>query len=326
MMQIDKILDSAQQGKLLDKKEAIVLLNIKKGSAEFYKLLSVANYMTRSEFNNKGLVFAQIGINAEPCSKNCKFCSMGKNHFSVESQWRKDTNTILSEVETLVKQGINDLFLMTTEDYPLEEFMEIAARVRKILPQHIKFVANIGDFEYDTARQLKGIGFTGVYHVHRLREGIDTTIQPEIRIRSLDSVRKAGLELYYCVEPIGPEHSYEELATEMLRAREYDVKVMAVMKRIPVKGTPLYDKGQISALELTKIAAVARIVSRPNRAMNAHEVTPITLIGGVNQLYAEFGANPRDNISNTEKGRGHSVMNVKKLLLDAEFKVEEVVK
>jgi biotin synthase len=251
---------------------------------------------------------------------------MGKNHFSVESQWRKDTNTILSEVETLVKQGINDLFLMTTEDYPLEEFMEIAARVRKILPQHIKFVANIGDFEYDTARQLKGIGFTGVYHVHRLREGIDTTIQPEIRIRSLDSVRKAGLELYYCVEPIGPEHSYEELATEMLRAREYDVKVMAVMKRIPVKGTPLYDKGQISALELTKIAAVARIVSRPNRAMNAHEVTPITLIGGVNQLYAEFGANPRDNISNTEKGRGHSVMNVKKLLLDAEFKVEEVVK
>jgi biotin synthase len=54
-MQIDKILDSAQQGKLLDKKEAIVLLNIKKGSAEFYKLLSVANYMTRSEFNNKGL-------------------------------------------------------------------------------------------------------------------------------------------------------------------------------------------------------------------------------------------------------------------------------
>lgn len=68
-----------------------------------------------------------------------------------------------------------------------------------------------------------------------MREGIDTTIKPETRINTLNAVRDAGLELYYCVEPIGPEHSYDELATEMLRARDYGVQVMAVMRRTPVK-------------------------------------------------------------------------------------------
>ncbi|WP_222427806.1 hypothetical protein [Sporomusa sp. KB1] len=30
---------------------------------------------------------------------------------------------------------------------------------------------------------------------------------------------KLQIDLYYCVEPIGPEHSYQELIDEMMRAR-----------------------------------------------------------------------------------------------------------
>lgn len=321
IMRIEKILDSALKGKVLNKKEAVRLLNIKNASHEFYNLLSVANKMTRLEFDNKGYIFAQIGLNAEPCSKNCKFCSMGKNHYSMESQWEKDTSTILDEVESVLKQSVNDIFLMITADYSLDKYIKIASEVKKIIPENIKLVANMGDFDYETACKLKKIGFTGIYHILRLREGIDTDIAPEVRIKTLEAIRKAELDLYYCVEPIGPEHTYEELVDEMIRARDYDVSVMAVMRRIPVKGTPLCEKGQISAIELTKIAAVTRIVSGPKRAMNAHEVTPMTLLAGVNQLYAEYGANPRDNESNTEKGRGYSAKRVRQLLADAEYDV-----
>ena len=144
---------------------------------------------------------------------------------------------------------------------------------------------------------------------------------PETRINTLNAVRNVGLELYYCIEPIGPEHAYDELATEMIRARDYDVKVMAVMRRTPVKGTPLYDKGQITAIELTKIAAVARLVTRPRRAMNAHEVTQMTLLAGVNQLYAEYGANPRDTESQTEKNRGFSVTQAWNTLWEAGYSI-----
>lgn len=119
-MIIDEILDSVRNGKRLDKQEAISLLNIRNNSDDFYKLISLANKMTRSEFNNKGLIFAQIGLNAEPCSVNCKFCSMGKDHYAMDSIWKKDINTILSEVKTLINSGIDDLFLMTTADYPIK--------------------------------------------------------------------------------------------------------------------------------------------------------------------------------------------------------------
>ncbi|WP_333540851.1 radical SAM protein [Desulforamulus ruminis] len=313
------LLSSVKQGKLLNQEEAVTLLNIDCRSQDFYELISTANYLSRTQFHNKGLVFAQIGINAEPCSVNCKFCSMGQGHYALPVTWRKEPHEILSELELLISSGINDFFLMTTADYPVSEFLEISKIISRHLPDTIRFVANIGDFNLETAKQLKNVGFTGAYHIHRLREGIDTTVNPEIRVNTLNAIRDAGLDLYYCVEPIGPEHSYDELATEMLRARDYHVKVMAVMRRIPVKGTPLYDKGQISAIELTKIAAVARLVTLPQRAMNAHEVTPMTLLAGVNQLYAEYGANPRDTESQTEKNRGFSAEKAWHMLWEAGY-------
>ena len=322
-MSISDLLASIKNGRIVNKDDAVTLLNINYQNDDFYKLLSTANYLSRTEYNNQGLVFAQIGINAEPCSINCNFCSMGQGHYSLPVTGRKNIDEILLELELLIANNINDFFLMTTADYPVNDFIDIAKIVRKHLPDNIRFVANIGDFNYETAKKLKEIGFTGAYHINRLREGIDTTIKPEIRINTLNAIHDAGLELYYCVEPIGPEHSYDELATEMIRARDYDVKVMAVMRRIPVKGTPLYDKGQITAIELSKIAAVARLVTRPKRAMNAHEVTQMTLLAGVNQLYAEYGANPRDTESQTEKNRGFSVEQAWNMLWEAGYGSED---
>lgn len=320
-MTAHQIFESVKTGKLLSKEEAITLLSIKNSSDEFYQLLSLANEMTRCEYNNQGFVFAQIGLNAEPCTVDCKFCSMSKSTYVMDSVWKKDINTILAEAEAFFENGINDLFLMTTADYPINDFLYIADHIKKILPAGVRLVANIGDFDDTTALILRDVGFTGAYHIRRLKEGIDTTINPEIRIKTIDSIVKAGLELYYCVEPIGPEHSYDEIADEMIRARDYRVGAMAVMRRTPLFGTPLYGKGQISSIELTKIAAVTRLVTRPFRSMNVHEITQMSLIGGINQLYAEVGANPRDNNSNTEKGRGYTVEKVKLLLRDAEYEV-----
>lgn len=320
-MSVCEILESVKNGKQLWKDEAITLLNINNNSDEFYQLLSLANEMTRREYKNQGFVFAQIGLNAEPCTVDCKFCSMSKTTYVMDRVWKKDLNTILSEAEAFFNSGINDLFLMTTADYPINDLLKIADHIKKILPAGVRLVANIGDFDDTTALKLKDVGFTGAYHIRRLKEGIDTTISPAIRIQTIESIIKAGLELYYCVEPIGPEHSYDEIADEMIRARDYYVGAMAVMRRTPLLGTPLFEKGQISSIELTKIAAVTRLVTRPSRSMNAHETTQMSLIGGVNQLYAEVGANPRDHNSNTEKSRGYTVEKVKQLLKDAEYEV-----
>lgn len=308
----------------LTKEDAAALLQIENGSREFYDLLALANEMTRTEYKNQAYIFSQIGLNAQPCPMNCKFCSLAESNYVMDGTFLKtmeDIEDILETVRQLIAAGTHDLFLMTTAHYDFDEFLKIAGEVKKILPDHVRFVANVGDFDEDQAACLKEAGFTGVYHIRRLGEGIDTDILPERRIRTLDNIKNAGLELYYCVEPIGPEHTYEEIADEMLRARDYGVEAMAVMRRTPVPGTPLADKGRISSVELAKIAAVARLVTKPSRSMNAHEVTPLTLSGGVNQLYAEVGANPRDQVQDTAGNRGYGVLAARDLLLDAEYEM-----
>ncbi|MCL2774963.1 MAG: radical SAM protein [Oscillospiraceae bacterium] len=303
----------------LSKEDAVELLNINNTSDDFYMLLSKANELSRKMYNNRAYIFAQIGINSAPCSGNCKFCSLAKDTFSVESQFEKDAAQIVSEAQTIAKENIEALFLMTTADFDKEKFISIAKAVKEILPGRIQLIANIGDFDLSYAERLRTVGFSGAYHIVRLREGIDTNIPKENRIATIEAIKAAGLELYYCVEPIGREHTYEEIADEMIRAREYEVDVMAVMGRVNVSGTIFENSGVLSELELTKIAAVTRIVTNPKKSMNVHEPTKMPLLAGVNQLYAEYGVNPRDTNSQTELNRGVDIRSVENMLLNAEY-------
>jgi len=318
---LESIWDKINNNVELSKAEAITMLNINNTSDNFYRLISKANELSRKKYNNKGYIFVQIGINAAPCSGKCKFCSLAEDSFSVDSQFEKNIEQVVSEAEIIVKEDIEALFLMTTADYSKDKFLRIGEAVKKILPDKVRLIANIGDFDFEYAKKLKSIGFSGAYHIVRLREGIDTNIAKEQRIATLDAIRDSGLELYYCVEPIGQEHTYEEIADEMMRAREYKVDVMAVMGRVGVKGTQYESAADISELELTKIAAVARLVTNPAKSMNVHEPKKMPLLAGVNQLYAEFGSNPRDNTSATENNRGLDVERTKNMLRDAEYYV-----
>ncbi|OUP83955.1 radical SAM protein [Lachnoclostridium sp. An169] len=311
---IDMLFSKVDRDENLTLENAVELLNIENGSSDFYRLLAKAQELTYREYKNRGYVFVQIGLNSRPCPGNCRFCSMGLDNFVVEEETEKTETEVVEEAKRAAAQGIDALFLMTTADYDIEKFLEISRSVKAVLPEDVMLVANIGDFGEETARRLKEAGVTGVYHIVRLNEGIDTDLDPADRIRTLDAVRSAGLELIYCVEPIGPEHTYEQIAGEMLRAREYDVNIMACMKRVCVKGTPLYERGEITDLELTKIAAVTRLVTRPKTSMNVHEPKQITLLAGVNQLYAEIGINPRDCAVETGMNRGCSIADVKEML------------
>lgn len=271
---------------------------------DFYRLLADSDQRSRTCFGSRGYVFAQIGLNAEPCSKNCAFCSMGSTHYSMDDRWQKDIPRMEDEIRLLLGQGIDDLFLMTTADFPQKDVLRHMAAARAVLPENIRLVANIGDMDRHMARRLRECGCTGAYHIRRLREGTDTGIPAAAREATLEALQEAGLDLYYCLEPIGPEHSPEELARELLFARDLHPGAMAAMRRVPVPGTPLAARGSIPARELTKIVAVANLVVAPQRCMNVHEPMQMPLLAGVNQLYAESGANPRDTRSRTEEGRG----------------------
>lgn len=315
-----KLLEKAQNGAELTRGDALELLSIRTGSPEYYELISTADAESRLRFGGYGTIFAQIGIEASPCPANCGFCSLAEDVFKKENSFVLPVETAVKMAAELVRQCVDELFLMTTANFPKEDFIDYAKEIKKAIPSDMRFVANVGDFGPEYAEELKRAGFTGVYHIRRLGEGRDTQLAPEQRIKTLDAVKQAGLELYYCVEPIGPEHSREEIVEEIFRAKEYPVEVMAVMKRVCVPGTKLFSRGEISAAELAKICAVTELCVKPKRAMGVHEPDELCLMSGANQIYAEVSVNPRDLSLATETGRGASMQKAAALLSAAEWK------
>jgi len=316
---IDGVMNKIKDNIELSKEDAICLLNIDNQSDDFYKLISTSNSMSRTQYQNNGYIFAQIGINTSPCSGNCKFCSLAENNYSVDEQPEKSLDEIISQAKMIAGEDVEALFLMTTADFDKNKLLSIGEAVRATLPTNVKLVANTGDFDAAYAEEMKSAGFSGAYHIVRLREGEDTDITAETRVATLDAIKAARLDLYYCIEPIGKEHTYDEIADEMMRAREYNVDVMAIMGRVGVKGTQYEDIAPLSEIELTKIAAVTRIVTNPKKSMCIHEPKKMALLAGVNQLYAEYGGNPRDNNSSTENSRGFNIEDAKNLLREAEY-------
>lgn len=317
---IRSILDKAMKGDDIRKKEAIDLMKIDVNSNEMYALMSVANALTRKQFD-RGEVFAQIGINLWPCPKSCEFCTFGKEWTEFEKRREFSAEKVVVRAKSFEDAGANAIFLMTTADYPFSQYIEIAKKVRKAISQDLPLVANIGDFGPEKAEMLLDAGFQGVYHVHRLREGKDTRINPQNRIRTLETIRESDLDLSYCVEPIGPEHSPEELVEEMFRGKEYGAVNHAAMWRIPPPGGPKAGIERISQVELAKVVAITRLVAGDTiRAMGVHEAKVIPLLAGANQIYAETGPNPRDTVEDTSKSRGLTVEDCKNLLKEIGYK------
>ncbi len=317
---IESILDKVLARDEISRQEAVELMKVDENSHEMYALISAANTLTRRQFGDRGEVFAQIGINLWPCPKSCAFCSFGEGWSVVKSPIEFSLEEVVRRAKAFEDAGANAIFLMTTADYPFDRYIEIAKNVRKVISSDLPMVANIGDFGAEQAKELLDAGFQGVYHVFRLNEGKDSKIDTEERLSTLESIKDSNLDLSYCVEPIGPEHSPEELVEQMFRGKEYGAVNHACMWRVPISGVPLAKFGKISQWSLAKAVAVTRLVAgKTIRAMGVHEARILPLRSGANQIYAETGPNPRDTIEDTSKGIGLSVEGCKNLLKEAGY-------
>ncbi len=317
---IGSILDKALEGEEISRRETVELMKIDENSHEMYALMSVANTLTRRQFGDRGEVYAQVGINLWSCPKSCAFCSFGEKWNVIKSPVEFSLEEVVARAKAFEDAGANAISLMTTADYPFDRYIEIARSVRDVISPDMPMMANIGDFGPEQAEELLNVGFQAAYHVFRLREGKDNEIDPKTRLRTLKAIRDCDLTLAYCVEPIGPEHSPEELVEEMFRGKEYGAVSHASMWRVPVPGVPLAKLGKISQWNLAKAVAVTRIVVGDSiKAMGVHEARILPLRAGANQLYPETGPNPRDTIEDTSKGIGFSVEACKNLLKEAGY-------
>jgi biotin synthase len=290
----------------LDQEEAELLLRLDLGGRETHALMETADRISREQFGNKGENHYHIGINVEPCPFNCKFCSLTKSAGIFTNTIPFSNDTIINWATNAEAKNADALNIMTTGTYSFDCLLEVGKMLRERVSTPL--VANTRDINHKEGEKLLNAGFIGAYHALRLGEGRDTPFKREKRIKTIEVIKDVGLHWMNCVEPVGPEHSIQEIAELMVLARNYGATYSGVMRRINFPGSPFETFGMITEGEMARMVAVSRLVMGDiPRAHCLHEPSSLSLIAGGNLFFPEVGASPRDSEADTGKGRGKSI-------------------
>lgn len=316
------ILDAAQAGTPPSEEECAILLSFPETSIEASLLRTVADALSRQRFRNEAMLLGQIGVEISACPGGCTFCSFGEEHTAFEASVMSDEEILASATDFTASGELYALFLMTMHTFEFSRLLHVVQIVRENIPRETQVVVNIGDFDRAQALDLKAAGVDGVYHVCRLREGIDTALDPEQRMATIRTIKECGLDWYNCCEPIGPEHSPEELAQQIYRGIDDGCFQHAAMRRVYIPSAPLAANGQISELRLAQVVAVVALACLgcpDTRSIAVHEPNLLGLTAGANTVYAEKGANPRDTEEDTTGHRGRDINSCKQMLYETGF-------
>ncbi|MBR3867242.1 MAG: hypothetical protein IKM54_05575 [Butyricicoccus sp.] len=283
---------------------------------------SAASALIREKNGNAGIIIGQVGVDIHPCSANCKFCSFGEGHCCMPTI-RLEKDAMMSAINGFRRHDdLYGMYLMTMADTPRDVVLDYVSYARQHTAPTTQIWVNTGDHSRSFYEELRAAGAQGAYHVCRLREGTDTQLDPKVRFRTMETIREAGLDLFSCCEPIGPEHTIDELVENIFLCIDLGVTQFGAMRRIAVPGSPLYHHGQISDLEMAHVMGCIGLVYASVdscRFFGVHEPCQLGYLAGANFVTAETGANPRDTVLDTSKGRGWDMERCRKLLFECGF-------
>ena len=319
---VKEIVKKSLNGKKISSEEIAVLFKVPLLSEDSAMIQASARQMSEKACGGLAEVHAQIGLNIAPCPRNCNFCSFAASNKIFSERSDLSTEEVVYRACEFESDGANAIYLMTTAGYPFEKFIEISQEVRKSLKPDTVLIANIDDFTKKQAVKLKDAGFSGIYHALRLGEGSRTTIPPERRLETFRNAQEAGLLLGTCVEPVGPEHSIDELVEKTIITREAKPVYSGAARRIPIANTEMGEYGTVSEAMMAHVLSVVRLALGYDVQGNCtHEPNVIGATAGANLLWAETGSNPRDVEKETKGKRGMTVSECRKIFKEAEWDV-----
>ena len=321
---IYEIVEKGLEGKGLPDEDIRLLYAVDPASKEAYFINWAGNQLTKQASNGKAEIHAQIGLNGTPCPKNCQFCSFAICNGVRKGKLEMPKDYVVEFAKIYEDQGANAILMLATASYKFEQFLEMAAAVREVISSDMPLIANIEDQTPEMAHQLKAAGIDGCYHAVRMGEGIVTTIPVEDRLATFAHIREAGLSLSTCVEPIGPEHTAEELTEKTRICIDSGALSAGCGRRIGVPGTALFDLGMISTVHNALYVAVYRLATGLFPRLNCAAGTDLIANAGANLAWAEVGVNPRDLLQRTEEGgRGKDIDFYREVFTNADWEVLE---
>lgn len=309
-------------GQALSGEEIISLLNIPTGSDEDMDMRAAARAVSAAVTGNRGYLWCAVGMDYVPCPMNCAFCSFGEKWGLIKDNHSVTLEEIIAHVKSYVAGGAAYIILRTTEFYSLDILLACIPKIRTAVPGDYGIIFNTGELDPSAARRAAEGGVYGIYHALRLREGIDTPFDPLIRLDTMQNTVNAGLSLVSLVEPVGREHTSEELADRFLTILSLGCSISGVMARFPVPGTPLGEEPILEEDRIAHIVAALRLSGgRCLQDVCAHPATPKIVAAGANMVVVESGAIPRDAVFSEHDWAGVDMEKARKLLISGGYHI-----
>lgn len=279
----------------LNRQLMIDLLSIPLDSPAIDALGKAAFEVAQTITEKRAYLWGAMGVDFKACPMNCDFCSLGKKWGLVEVERDFSEAEIIGNVRYYVENTVRWIVLRTTEFYSLDVLESLIQTIRKEVQGTYEIGLNVGEFDVMKAHELSRRGVDFIYHSLRLGEGKDTRFQKEERIATLNACKNSPLKLVFLVEPVGIEHTNEEIADICQMTIDFGAIVSGAMARVPVKGTPLGELPQISAQRLAQIIAVTRLACGYKvPGICVHPASELAIQFGANVVVIETGAIPRD--------------------------------
>ena len=322
---VDRAVDEALRGAVQPREVIVRMLEIDPGSEEADYLKRRAVEVARVAGKGRAELSGAIGVDLCSCDMNCKFCSFGTEWGLVTDEYKYSKEEVIELAKAYAAAGVTILTLRSTEFYDVKALTEWLADIRAAAPGDYAIRLNVGELNPAMAEAAYQAGATIAYHVMRMREGVDTPFSPAVRERTMRAIAESPLRFDTCVEPIGIEHTNEEIADKILYNMSLRPHAMGVMFRVNVPGTPFGDFDDVPKERMLQIMAVTRIAMGTQVSyMHTHPAMPESLTAGGNGFTVEIGANPRDVAFNETDWRGFTVEEAKRVIEDAGFKLEAI--
>ncbi|WP_417143774.1 hypothetical protein [Raoultibacter massiliensis] len=320
---IDRIANEASRGATQEKETMLLLLGLDPRSEETAHLIETARAFARQASGGRARLAGAIGIDLHSCQMNCKFCSFGEAWGLVKEESILTEDQVIAMARAYVEAGVNMVTLRSTEFYDLNTICSWLRDIREQVPGKYELNLNVGELTPEMAHACYEAGASSAYHVLRMREGIDTPFKPEIRVRTIQAIVDSPLKFNTCIEPIGIEHTDEEIADRMAFALSCHPDSVGIMPRVPVAGTPLGDIEMISRDRMRQMAAILRLAAGRNvKYITMHPDDELGLEAGTNGFSVERGAVPRDVEFSDGEWKGLTAKRAVEILRSAGYETE----
>lgn len=285
--------------------DALLMISFPEDSPRADAIVSEASRTVLSRTGGAGRIGAQIGVIIGPCYADCGFCSFASSVYSDEEYVMRPED-LRSYIGRLTSCGeVSDVSLMTVHNYDFDDLVTLAETAAEALPEGVGLAVNTGDLSASEASELRSAGVRSAYHALRLGESIDNSLEPLARYGTVRNLRDAGIRVYTGVEPIGAEHSPEEIVGLYFRAMSSGACACSASARESVPGTRMASLPCISPRRLLQIRSALMLSSlgKGDSELGFYG----GYYGGFDRAMAEYLASPKDVNDVTEKGLGRTV-------------------